>query len=274
MDFRGASAETVAALADELSSAVSGQVSGATAKAAASADALFEVSQTLREEAALRRFVTDASVPAEAKAGLVRDVFGGKVDDVTLGLLTSAVGRRWTQGRDLADGLEHLSEIALVRSAGDDAGRLADELFAVAQTVQENPELRDALSDPARSAKDKSALIDSLLAGKALPATVALTKQALAGTYRTVSVALAEYQKVAGAVHGESVATVRVAAPLPDADLDRLTAALTSRYGRPVHVNVLVDPAVIGGIKVEIGDDVIDGTVASRLDDARRALAG
>ena len=270
MDFRGASAESVAALSDELRTAVS----SSPQTAATVADSLFELSQTIRSEAALRRFATDASVPAEAKSGLATEVFGGKVDAVTLGLLTSAVTRKWTRALDLADALEHLSEIAAVRSAGEESGRLADELFTVSQAIQDNAGLRDALSDPARTSADKSALLDGLLAGKALPATVTLAKQALAGTYRTVSSALGEYQKVAASVHGEGVATVRVAAPLAQADVDRLGAALSRQYGRPVHVNLVVDPAVIGGIKVEIGDDVIDGTVASRLDEARRALAG
>jgi len=270
MDFRGASAESVAALADELKTAVS----GSTSSAATVADSLFELSRTFRGEPALRRFATDASVPAEAKAGLVNEVFGGKVDAVTLGLLTSAVGRRWTSARDLADGLEHLSEVAAVRSAGDDAKRLADELFTLAQTVQGTPELRDALSDPARSTDDKATLLDALLGGKALPATVTLAKHSLAGTYRTVSVALGEYQKVAASVYDEGVATVRVASPLSEADTQRLADALSRQYGRPVHLNLVVDPAVLGGIKVEIGDDVIDGTVASRLDEAKRALAG
>ena len=86
--------------------------------------------------------------------------------------------------------------------------------------------------------------------------------------------ALAAYQKVAAEVRGEEVATVRVARPLADAERDRLASALARTYGRDVHLNVIVDPEVIGGIRVEIGDDVIDGTVASRLDDAGRRLAG
>jgi len=265
MDFRGASAEAMASLTDQLT--------GSAGELDAVADGLFSVSQTLRSEPALRRFATDVSVPAEAKQGLVRDLFDGKIADGALTLLANAVGLRWTGSHDLADALERLSEIALVRSAGGDADRLVDELFAFGQVVQETPELRDALSDPLRSVEDKSALVDSLLAGKALAATVTLVKQALAGTYRTVSVALAEYQKVAAAVRNEGVATVRVAKPLTDAQLERLGAALARSYGRPVHLNLVVDPEVLGGIKVEIGDDVIDGTVASRLDDARRGLA-
>jgi F-type H+-transporting ATPase subunit delta len=268
MDFRGGSAEAVAALTDELVGAT-----GSGEAASALADGLFSVSQTLRSEPALRRFLTDVSVPTEAKQGLVREVLGGKVPDVALTLVASAVGRRWTSSGDLADALEHLSEVATVRSAGD-AERLADELFAFGQVVQSSPELRDALSDPARSVEDKAALVDELLAGKALPATVRLAKQALAGTYRTVSVALGEYQKVAAQVVGEGVATVRVAQPLTDDETARLAVALERAYGRTIHLNQLVDPAVLGGIKVEIGDDVIDGTIASRLDDARRSITG
>ncbi|WP_205470989.1 F0F1 ATP synthase subunit delta [Nocardioides sp. SYSU D00038] len=266
--LRGASAEAVAALADELGTSVSGT------SAARVADDLFSVAAALRSEGALRRFATDASIPAEAKTGLVTEVFGGKVDDATLSLLTSAVGRRWTAGRDLADSLERLGVVALVKSAGKDGVRLADELFAFAQAVKDNPDLRDALSDPARTTADKRALLEGLLGGKALPATVTLAGQSLDGSHRTVGAALAEYQKIVSEVQGENVATVRVARPLPDADVARLADVLSKQYGRPVHINLLVDPEVLGGIRVEIGDDVIDGTVSGRLDDARRHLVG
>ncbi|TIC84073.1 F0F1 ATP synthase subunit delta [Nocardioides sp. GY 10127] len=269
-DFRGASADAVAVLLGELESALSSSPEAA----ATVAENLFGVAQTLRGEAALRRFATDVSVPVEARSGLVAEVLGGKVDETSLALSRSAVSRRWTGTRDLADALEHLSVVARVHSARSDAGRLADELFSFSQVVKENPALRDALSDPARSVADKSRLVDSLLEGKALPATRALAAQALAGTYRTVGVALNEYQKVAAAVHGQDVATVRVAQPLSAADSERLAQALTRQYGRPVHLNLVVDPALLGGMRVEIGDDVIDGTVSGRLEDARRSLAG
>lgn len=266
--FRGGSAEAVAALTEELESVLS------SSDAAAVGAELFGVAATLRSEGALRRFATDGSVPAEGKAGVVGELFRGKVSDGTMTLLTSAVGRRWTATRDLPDALEQLGVVAQVRSAGRETGRLADELFAVAQAVKDNAEFRDALSDPARSKEDKARLLRTLLEGKALPATLALAEQALAGSYRTVSAALADYQKIAAEVHGRNVATVRVARPLSDGEAERLADALSSQYGRPVHLNLVVDPRLLGGIRVEIGDDVIDGTVASRLDDARRRLAG
>jgi len=270
MDFRGASAEAVAALTERLRTAVS----ASTADAAACADSLFSVSQTLRREPALRRFATDGSVPTEAKAGLVRQVFGGRIDDISLEVLGDAVSRRWTHSSDLADGLERLSEVAAVLSAGDRSASLSDELFELRRLVDHNPALRDALSDPARSTADKAGLIDDLLASRTSPAVVTLAKQALAGSYGTVSAALSAYRTLAGEVRGELVATVHVAAPLSEQQAGRLVEALRRQYGRPVHTNVVVDRGLLGGVRVEIGDNVIDGTVVSRLDDAERRLAG
>jgi F-type H+-transporting ATPase subunit delta len=269
MTMRGASADALATLRRELDGALRQD-----ADAARVGDDLFTVSRLLGTEPALRRIATDVSVAPEAKSGLARDLFAGKVDAVSQAVVEKAFAQRWTATRDLGDALEHLSEVAVVRSAGSETERLSDELFALGQLVQGHPDLRDALSNPARSTEDKAGLLDTLLAGKALPATVTLAKQALAGTYRTVGVALATYQKVAAEVHGQGVATVHVARPLSEQDEERLRAALAQQYDRDVHLNVVVDPAVIGGIRVEIGDDVIDGTVSSRLDDARRRLAG
>lgn len=235
---------------------------------------LFGAADLLRSEPALRRVATDVSVPGSAKAGLIRDVLGGKVSTEALGVVTTAVAQRWTATRDLPDALEELGVVAVVRSTGGDANRLEDELFSVEQLVQGSPDLRQALSDPARSRSDKTALLDGLFGDKVLPATLALVGQSLSGTHRTITVALAAYQKVAAEVRNQGVATVRVARPLSATDHDRLAGALARSYGHEVHLNVVVDPEVIGGIRVEIGDDVIDGTVASRLDEAGRKLAG
>jgi F-type H+-transporting ATPase subunit delta len=269
MDLRGASADSLGTLRAELDDVV-----GDGSHAEKVAGELYSVASLLRAEPSLRRVATDASLPAEAKQGMVRQVLGGKVDDTTLTLVANAAGRRWTATRDLPDALERLSEVALVRSVGGSADRLADELFELAATVTAHPDLRDALASPARSTADKSGLLDTLLQGKAMPATIALAKQALGGTYRTITGALSAYRQVAAEANGEAVATVRVKQPLNDGDRDRLTKALAQQYGRQVHINEVVDPDVLGGLRVEIGDDVIDGTVSSRLDDARRKLVG
>ena len=179
---------------------------------------LFQVANLLRSEPGLRRVVTDVSAAPEAKTGLVRSLLEGKVDAGALAVVEKAVAQRWTAARDLADGLEQLGVVSVVRSAGDDAGRVEDELFAFGRLVQDNHELRDALSDPARSAEDKRGLVRDLLGDKTHPATVALAEQSLSGSYRTVNVALEAYQKVAADVRGEQVAPcVRVARALATA---------------------------------------------------------
>jgi F-type H+-transporting ATPase subunit delta len=269
--MRGASAESLDALTDALGAAVDGG-----ADPTRTADDLFGVSDVLRREPSLRRVVTDVSVSAQAKADLVRQVFGGRLSDASVDLVATAAGRRWAATRDLGDALEQLGVVAVVRGAEQDgeADALESELFALEQLVGDDPRLRDALSDPARSVDDKRALVRRLLDGRVTDATLRLAEQSIAGTHRTVALALEAYQRVAAEHRHRLVATVRVARELEDEDAGRLVRVLADQYGRPVHLNVVVDPEVIGGVMVEIGDDVIDGTISSRLDEARRKLAG
>ena len=269
--MRGASADALAVLTERL-----GQAADGGADLARVADDLFGVADVLRREPGLRRLATDVSIRPEAKADLVREVFGTTLDAASLDLVAVAAGRRWAATRDLADALEHLGVVAVVRGA-DQAGQgdaLEADLFGFARLVSGNPGLRDALSDPARNREDKRALLHGLLDGKVTAFAVRLADQALTGTHRTVVAAVESYQKVAADHRNRLVATVRVARALGDQETQRLQGTLARQYGRPVHLNVVVDPHVMGGVKVEIGDDVIDGTVAGRLDDARRRLAG
>lgn len=287
-DLRGPSADALAALSERLGSAKGPQstVARLTSMVTGGADDvdgsemarlgedLFGVAAVVRAEPGLRRVATDASTDAAAKSKLLRQIFEGKISAPALDLVADAVERRWTRTRDLADALEHLGVVAVVDSAGDDSERLSDELFAVGQLLNEQQDLRTALSDPARSAADKGGLVRDVLGGRTLPATQRLAEQALSGSHRSITVAIEEYQRIAADAHGQRVALVRVAQELSDDELRRLQAALSDTYGRSVHLNVVIEPEIIGGIRVEIGNDVIDGTLSARLDDARRRLAG
>jgi F-type H+-transporting ATPase subunit delta len=286
-DLRGASAESLAASVDDLERGLSGSLVGrivdkvrgeseVRVDAGRVSEDLFLVAGLLADEPGLRRTLTDLSLPAGAKAGLVHQIFDGKLAEVSVDVLASAAGRRWATTRDLGYALEHLGVISAVKAADVEGqgDRLEDDLFAFGRLVSTTPDLRDALSDPSRSVEDKRALLRELFEGKLSTAALKLAEQSVSGFHRTVAVAVDEYQKIAARQRQRMVALVRVARPLDDADADRLARALTSQYGRPVHLNVVVDPGVIGGVSVEVGDDVIDGTVASRLDDARRRLAG
>jgi F-type H+-transporting ATPase subunit delta len=268
--LRGPSAEAARRLESRLAEAIESVGSRKTAEIGQD---LFGLADVVRREPRLRRVVTDVALDDSVKAGLVRSLFGDKAAEESVELLVLAAAQRWTSPRDLADTLEVLGVETTVRSA-DDPGRVADELFTLSRLLEDSPELRNALGDPGRSTEDKRSLLRGLLENRTLVSTLRLVEQAVAGTHRTIALAVEEYQKVAAAVQDERVATVRSARPLSDSDQDRLRTALKRQYDRDIHLNLVVEPELIGGMRVEIGDDVIDGTVASRLDDARRRLAG
>lgn len=270
--MRGSSTEALGQLMEGLSSALSQDAAGGYDVGAD----LFAVAALLRGEPSLRRVLTDVSVRSEAKSALVRSVLAGKVGDRSLELVASAAAQRWAAMRDLGDTLERMGVVAVVRAAESDgeADEVEHQLFMVSRLVSDNPSLRDALSDPARSVEDKQQLIRSLLDGKVARGTTALVEQAVTGTYRTVVLAIEAYQQIAATERDRLVALVRVARPLTEQESERLATALGHHYDRRVDLNVLVDPQVLGGVRVEVGDDVIDGTVASRLEEARRRLAG
>lgn len=247
--------------------------SGTLDESAVLGEQLFAVARMLRTQPALRRICTDASVDAEAKAELAGGVFTGKVDQRALDITSAAVRQRWTSPSDLAEVLEELGVQALVRSAGAEASRVEDELFAVAQLIDHNPGLRKTLTDPARTDDDKCALLASMLEGEVLPATLQLVRHAERSEL-PIGHALEEIERIAASVQEELLAVVHTARPLGSSELERLAQALGNVYDATVHLHVVEDPGLIGGLRVQIGDDVIDGSVANKLDAARRRLAG
>ncbi|GAB3764528.1 F-type H+-transporting ATPase subunit delta [Nocardioides ginsengisegetis] len=269
--MQGSSGESLARLSDALGTAIDGGADGATV-----GDGLFAAADVLRDQPALRRAATDPSSPAEAKRALVSGIFGSHLDSTATEIVGTAAGLRWASSGDLARALEQLGVVALVKAAdaAGEADRLEDDLFRFGRAVVDNPELRDALSDPARSAGDKRALVRSLLEGKAAGGAIRLAERSVSGVHLTVARALDEYGKVAAETRNRLVALVRTARPLEAGEQQRLADVLARQYSRPVHLNVVVDQSVVGGLRLQIGDQVIDGTIASRLDDARRRLVG
>lgn len=267
----GSSGDSLSRLTEALGAALEGGADGSTI-----GNGLFGAADVLREQPALRRALTDPSSDGEAKSALATGVFGPHLDGAATDLVAQAAGLRWAASRDLETALEQLGVVSFVKAAdaAGDGDRVEAELFQFGQVVAGNPSLRDALSDPARSTQDKQALVGSLLEGKAAAGTVRLAERSVAGVHLTVARAIDEYTKVAAATRDRLVALVSSATPLSSDEQGRLGDALGRSYGRPVHLNVVVDPSVVGGVRVEIGDQVIDGTIATRLDEARRKLVG
>ena len=130
------------------------------------------------------------------------------------------------------------------------------------------------LTDPAVSAAGKAALVRDLVAS-ATPTTVALLAHMAANLRgRRVDSAVTTLTNLAAAQRERVVAQVRVAVPLDEAQVERLSHALARFSDREVRLNIVVDPTVIGGASVRLGDDVIDGTMLTRITQARRSLVG
>ncbi|KRC64379.1 hypothetical protein ASE12_06120 [Aeromicrobium sp. Root236] len=237
---------------------------------------LFGVVSTLDGAPALRRVLTDPSTEAEAKVGLAKQVFGGQVSADTLAVLNAAVSGRWASMRDLTDGLETAGVAAEV-AAADAAGELdalETELFEVERIVRSDADLRQVVSDRGIPADAKGALLASILEGKVTGATLALATQAAAARTGSFEKVLSTFGDTVAARRSRLLAEVRVAYELADAEKTRLAKALAKKYGRDVHLNIVVDPSVVGGIAVSVGDEVVDGTMSTRLEVARRRLAG
>ena len=136
-------------------------------------------------------------------------------------------------------------------------------------------ELELALGSKLSPAASKVQIVDRLLAGNASPQTVAIVNHLVQQPRgRRIGELLRHAAGVVAEQRGFEIATVTTATPLSTAQLERLVRGLEAQYGRALRVNTIVDPAVLGGVRVQIGDDVIDGSVASRLSSLRQKLAG
>jgi F-type H+-transporting ATPase subunit delta len=245
--------------------------------AMALADELFAITAALDSSATLRRALTDSGRDPAARGTLVTSLFGGRYSATAVDLAKQLVAARWSSSGDLADAFEALAVAAVVISA-DAAGKLGaleDELFRFERTILGSPDLREAFADHRGDGVPKADLVEQLLAGKATDQTIRLARQAvLAARGRRIGASLETYLAAAAARRQQSVAHATVAAPLSAAHQDRLQAALSKLFGREVQLNIDVDPTIIGGIRVEVGDEVVDGSILGRLEEAQRRLAG
>jgi F-type H+-transporting ATPase subunit delta len=237
---------------------------------------LFSVMHLIDREHGLRRALSDPSRSGQDKAQLVRILLEGKISEPAIDLVAHVVQLRWTRSSELTGAIERLAVAAEAARAEDD-GRLddlEDEIFRFSRIVEREPQLRGALAGPGVAAEHKSTLVASLLEGKVTPSALRLiTEVTIDPRGRSLERALAEYGRLVAERRSRLVALVRTAVALPEEQRIRLAAALSATYGHDVHLNIELDPTVIGGLSIQIGDEAIDGTIAGRLDDARRRLA-
>lgn len=248
---------------------------------AAGADALelgrglFAVVDALDSSPQLTRTLADPSITPDAKAGLAQRLLAD-ADERVLAVVSDLVTQRWSADGDLADAVERIARQAVIASA-DATGTLdkvEEELFLLGRALAGQREARRVLSDPTLPPASRVALVDAILAGRATPQTTLLAQRA-AGAPRghRFVVILGHLADVIAQWRDRQVATVTTAHDLTPAQKERLGGLLERLLGRRVALNVVVDPRVVGGLRVQSGADVLDATVLARLADARRRLA-
>lgn len=237
---------------------------------------LFALVDALDASGSLRRTLADPSLEPDAKGGLVARLLDG-ADARTVEVAQALVRSRWSADADLAHAVERLAFVALLSSAQADGtlAQVESELFSLTRALAGQREARRYLQDPAYPPAARAELVERLLGQQGGPITRAVARRAAAAPRgRRYVTTLNHVGDVIAELRSREVATVVSASPLTAAQTDRLADLLGRALGRAVQVNVVVDPDVVGGLRVQAGPDVIDSTVLSRLADARRQLAG
>ncbi|WP_394938664.1 F0F1 ATP synthase subunit delta [Psychromicrobium sp. YIM B11713] len=244
------------------------------------AEELFSVLSTVDSSAALRRALTDPSREASAKSELLASLVRGKVSEPAQQLVSSLATERWAAPRDLGDALETVAATVTIAVAENSAAgatgleKLENDLFSFNQQVESSHEVQRALSAPQASVEAKVKLAFALVPQAGDPAKV-LISQAVSNPRGVRPAKLIErFATLAARRQERWIATVTVSRPLSESQQSRLEAGLNNLYGRELKVNVSVDPALIGGVRVKVGDEVVDSTVIARLAELRRQLVG
>jgi len=238
---------------------------------------LYAVADLLVAQPRLRRTLGDPATAPEGRAQLVESLISGKVDAKSLRIVKAAAALRWSSPWDFTDALEGAADTALFAAAEklQKLDQVEDELFRLERILQAEGEAAALLDEFTVEPARRNELLDRLVGDKVAPVTLDLLHHAVASQRkRSITLAIDDLLEKASGRRERSVARVTSAVPLTDAQQQRLAAALTGIYGRAMSVRTALDPRVQGGLVVRVGDEVIDGSIARKLAEARTALAG
>ena len=239
---------------------------------------LVSVAKMLDGEIVVTRYLTLPSEDAAPRVRLLERLFSGKVGDPTLELLKEAVSERWSANADLIDAVEHVSRQALLEVAAreDRVDEVEDQLFRFARILEAQPRLAVLLGEYGAPAEGRVGLLRNVLnsatgrSNRITNALLAQTIELLRG--QSADDAVTFLAEAAVARRNEVVAQVSAAAEPSDAQRTRVTEVLSRIYGHPVAVQLQIDAALLGGLLISVGDEVIDGTLSSRLTAAEAQL--
>lgn len=239
---------------------------------------LFSALDVLDTSAALRRSLTDPSRHAADRKALVTRLFGDSAQQLSLSVLTSIAAKRWSKERDLADAVESLAVTAVAADAErhglQGLEQLESALLGFRRTVADSHDVQRALTDPQAQPQAKQTLARRLSPDASEGARLLIDRAVTASRGLRPSAAVEFYAQRVAARQRHWIAQVTVARELDDAQRAKLARSLDSYFGRELRLDVVVDPAVVGGIRVQVGDEVVDSTMATKLSTLNRRLAG
>ena len=245
---------------------------------------LFGILGTVDSSAGLRRALTDPSRSGEEKSALIKQLFGGKASAEAVDIAAGLASSRWASARDIGDALETLAATVVIavaenKSAVSASGitgleELENDLFSFNQAVAASHEVQRALSEPQASAAAKTVLAERLVPSASEEAKVLIGQAVTQPRGIKATRLVSRFAELAAKRQQRWIATVSVTRPLTETQASRLQQGMNSLYGRELKVNVKVDPLLIGGIRVQVGDEVLDASVLTRLNELQRQLAG
>lgn len=236
---------------------------------------LFAVARLFAGERELRRVLADASSPESSRVELAERVFGSQISSPALDLVRGLVRARWSASINLVDAAESLARQAALSVADKDGSLddVEDQLFRFGRILDQQPELSGLLADTTEPADGRIGLLDRVLGNQAAPVTSTLLHQTLRlPRGRHLDVAAEELADLAAARRGRSLAKVRTPVALSEQQESTLADTLARIYGRTISLQIELDPSLLGGLVVQVGGEVIDGSVAGKLAAARRSL--
>ena len=237
---------------------------------------LFSVTNVLDRNIRLERALTDPSRPVEDKVALLNKLVGDQAHEMTMEILTDLVGRRWSRVSDIANAVEDFGVDGMMyyADATDATLQVSIELAELHSALLNLPVIRSGLSSDRAPAEARIKLLYALVGNKDLnKVTMRLAEHAACNPRNRRYLSTIHWLINKFSRHmGESMVTVTTAAPLNPEQIDKLIAVYSKRLGRPVHINSNVDPTVIGGMRIEIGDEVTDNTVVAQLQQLQRSV--
>ncbi|UKO89876.1 F0F1 ATP synthase subunit B/delta [Gordonia amicalis] len=270
--MRATSREAALAVSSAFDSSASSLDSDALVKAS---DELTEVIRLLDTNPVLRKRLTEDEDNTTGQVKLVENLFGGKVSPIVVEVLSAAVKQRWSSSADFSAALRRQNALIVLAASERDGviEQTENELFSVARLIDQNPQLASLLSDHSHDGGKRAELLRSLVGekvGKLSWILLAHSVELLQG--QPADVAFDQLAELAAARRGESVAHVVSAAPVSESQTTRLASVLGTIYGRTISVQTEIDPDILGGLRIAVGDEVIEADVATRLAKAAESL--